>query len=81
MKVMTDEKFIEIAKDHVQDWYLNHGIKISKSKIYILSYKSNILREYFVAELNAFPKIDFFKFSINTVKNKSRFIRKDYDGK
>lgn len=65
---MTDEKFIEIAKDHVQDWYLNHGIKISKSKIYVLSYKSNILREYFVAELNAFPKIDFLNFQLIQLK-------------
>lgn len=71
--MITDEKVIQTVKDEVEDFCLNKGLKITRSDIYLLSFKSNDLRNYFNIKLGVRGYTDIFILKIDTLKNKMDF--------
>lgn len=77
MMIMTDEKIIQVAKDHVQDWCLNHNDQVYRSDIYLIEFKSDELREDFKMKLGIRGYTDVFIFKANILKNNIVFSHTD----
>lgn len=75
--MINDEKIIQIAKDRVQDWYLNKGHKKIRDDIYLLDFKTDSLHTFFNLTLGVLGETDIFTLVYESNKYKISF--KHYD--